>query len=313
MSGTAFVTDGRMQQHDAGPGHPEQPARYTAILNQLQSSGVLSRLAAFAPSAASDDQLALVHTRDYFEIVASDVAQGRPQLRTGDTDLGVHTLQAARLAAGSAIAAVDAVLGGESTNAFCLVRPPGHHASAARGMGFCLFNNVAIAARYAQKAYNVERVLIVDWDVHHGNGTQDIFYEDPAVLFFSTHQAPWYPGTGARDESGEGAGSGTTINCPFPAFTPAASIMNAFESELLPAARSFHPDLILVSAGFDSRAGDPLGQFLLQDADFALMTSRLVDLAADICGNRLISLLEGGYNLSGLAQAAAAHVEALIG
>jgi acetoin utilization deacetylase AcuC-like enzyme len=180
-------------------------------------------------------------------------------------------------------------------------------------MGFCLFNNIAVAARYAQRKYGVQRVLIADWDVHHGNGTQDIFYEDGSVLFFSTHQSPWYPGTGASDEIGEGAGEGLIINCPLPAGSGNAQVLGAFRSQLLPAAREFQPDLILLSAGFDSRIDDPLGQFLLTDADFAELTRMMLDLASQYSGNRLISVLEGGYSLEGLALASESHVRALLG
>jgi acetoin utilization deacetylase AcuC-like enzyme len=180
-------------------------------------------------------------------------------------------------------------------------------------MGFCLFNNVALAARYAQHKYGAERVLIADWDVHHGNGTQDIFYYDGTVLFFSTHQSPWYPGTGDVSERGEGKGKGKTINCPFPADTPGAKILEAFREILLPAAREFRPDLILLSAGFDSRINDPLGRFLLTDADFEELTRMMLDFAAESCNGRLISVLEGGYNLEGLAFATEAHVRALMG
>ncbi len=197
-------------------------------------------------------------------------------------------------------------------NAFCVVRPPGHHASAAIGMGFCFFNNVAIGARYAQQRYGAERVLIADWDVHHGNGTQNIFYRDASVLFFSTHQSPWYPGTGAASERGEDDGAGKTINCPFPAGSGAREILGAFREVLLPAANAFRPDFILISAGFDSRINDPLGQFLLTDADFADLTHMLTDLAGTHCSGRLVSVLEGGYSLEGLANAAESHLRALI-
>ena len=279
----------------------------------LDGAGLIGQLVSIEARAANDDELALAHTREYIELVEREVAQKRHQLSTGDTDIGPHSVEAARVAAGSALCAVDAVLGGTVGNAFCVVRPPGHHASAAKGMGFCLFNNVAVAARYAQQRYGVERVAIVDWDVHHGNGTQDIFYEDGSVLFFSTHQWPWYPHTGAASERGEGAGAGTTINCPLPAGTGRTQILRAFESFFVPRAREFRPDLILISAGFDSRMHDPLGQFLLTDGDFHDLTHQIMDLAAEQCGGRLVSMLEGGYNLDGLGKAVVAHVRALIG
>jgi acetoin utilization deacetylase AcuC-like enzyme len=209
------------------------------------------------------------------------------------------------------MSAVDLVLRGEAANVFCIVRPPGHHATANRGMGFCLFNNVAIAARYAQKMYGCERVLIADWDVHHGNGTQDIFYQDPSVFFFSTHQSPWYPGTGDADEIGEGRGEGSTMNLPLPAGSGRAEVLGGLRERLLPAMKTFRPDLVLISAGFDSRAGDPLGHFRLSDGDFSDLTLVLREIADDSAGGRVISVLEGGYSLEGLTKAVAAHVEAL--
>jgi acetoin utilization deacetylase AcuC-like enzyme len=260
---------------------------------------------------ATDDELALVHVRRYIELVEREVAQDRGQLSTGDTDICAESAEIARRAAGCVLSAVDAVFSGEIVNAFCAVRPPGHHANATHGMGFCLFNNVAIATRYAQRRHGAERVVIADWDVHHGNGTQDIFYEDGSVLFFSTHQSPWYPGTGDVLERGEGAGMGKTINCPFPAGTAGPKILGAFREQLLPAARAFHPDLVLLSAGFDSRVDDPLGHFLLADADFRDLTAMMRELADECCNGRLVSVLEGGYNLEGLGLAAAAHVRAL--
>ena len=196
-------------------------------------------------------------------------------------------------------------------NAFCIVRPPGHHAGPARGMGFCLFNNIAIAARYAQRRYGAERVAIADWDVHHGNGTQDIFYTDPSVFFFSTHQSPWYPGTGAADETGEGAGKGFTLNCPFPAGSGRDQILGAFREKFAVRMDSFRPDLVLISAGFDSRQGDPLGHFLLSDADFSDLTALMLEIAGKYSGGRLVSVLEGGYDLNGLSRAVAAHVHSL--
>jgi len=205
------------------------------------------------------------------------------------------------------------VVAGQVTAAFCALRPPGHHARPAQGMGFCVFNNAAVAARYAQQRHRLKRVLIVDWDVHHGNGTQDIFYRDGSVFYFSTHQSPLYPGTGHPNETGAGEGAGTTLNCPFPFGAGRKEIVGAFEDRLVPAADRFKPELVIVSAGFDGRINDPLGGFTLTDADFAELTKILTGIAARHAGGRLISTLEGGYNLDGLGKAAAAHVQALAG
>jgi acetoin utilization deacetylase AcuC-like enzyme len=313
MRQTGLAADAKVKEHDPGPGHPEQPARFSALFSRLESTGLVQEMHRIPARLAEPDELALVHTYPYIDLVAREVAQHRTQLSTGDAAISSQSLEAARLAAGSVLGAVDSVFAREVRNAFCLVRPPGHHASAARGMGFCLFNNVAIAARYAQRVHGAERVLIADWDVHHGNGTQDIFYEDASVLFFSTHQSPWYPGTGARGETGEGAGAGSTINCPLPAGSGHAEILDAFRSQLLPAAEKFRPDLVILSAGFDSRLNDPLGQFRLTDQDFAELTNMMLDVADQHCDGRLLSVLEGGYSLEGLALAGEAHVRALLG
>jgi acetoin utilization deacetylase AcuC-like enzyme len=262
---------------------------------------------------ATEDELALVHSPQYIALVEREVAQNRQQLSTGDTDISPHSIESARAAAGCVLSAADAVFSKSVTNAFCVVRPPGHHASSAKGMGFCLFNNIAVGARYVQHKYGAEKVLIADWDVHHGNGTQDIFYQDGSVLFFSTHQSPWYPGTGDISEQGEGEGAGKTINCPLPAGSGRAQIMGAFQDRLLPVAKEFRPDVILISAGFDSRLHDPLGLFRLTDEDFRDLTRLMTDFAAEYCCERLISVLEGGYNLQGLALATEAHVRALLG
>ena len=299
--------------HDTGPGHPERPTRITAVLDRLRADGLLGRCTAIEPRAATEDELLRVHTPAYLGIVRRDIADGLAVLSTGDTAIGgPPSLAAALEAAGGVLAAVDAVLGGRVANAFALVRPPGHHATPRKGMGFCLFNTVALAARHAQAAHGVERVLIVDWDVHHGNGTQDTFYDDPTVLFFDTHQSPLYPGTGAADETGTGAGTGFTINCPFAAGAGRREILGAYAERLLPAADAFRPHLVLVSAGFDSRESDPLGRFTLRDADFAEMTHVVRGIADRHAGGRLVSTLEGGYGLEGLAAAAAAHVGALL-
>jgi acetoin utilization deacetylase AcuC-like enzyme len=310
---TGLVADSRVTKHDTGPGHPEQPARFSAVMNRLEFTGLARDLTRLPSRRATDDELALVHTRPYIALVAEEAAEKRHHLSTGDTDICPASSEAARLAAGCTLSAIDAVFAREVPNAFCVVRPPGHHASAAKGMGFCLFNNIAVAARYARHKHSAERVLIVDWDVHHGNGTQDIFYEDGQVMFFSTHQSPWYPGTGDKNETGAAKGAGCIINCPLPAGSGRLEILAAFREQLLPAATEFHPDLVLISAGFDSRHHDPLGQFRLTEADFKELTALLLDLAAKSANGRLVSVLEGGYNLEGLALATEAHVRALTG
>ena len=296
----------------AGRPHPECPERLDAVLRGLGEAGLLNRLARVDARAATEEELLLCHTREYLSTAKRDVESGRPYLSTGDTDITANSWEVAARAAGGVLNAVDAVVSGKARNAFCAVRPPGHHATPNRGMGFCLFNNVAIAARHAQRKHGLARVLIVDWDVHHGNGTQDIFYSDPSVFFFSTHQWPLYPGTGRADETGEGAGRGATMNRPFPAGSGRAEILGAVQGSLLPAAERFQPDLVLISAGFDSRAGDPLGRFTLTDRDFADLTRTAIEIADRYACGRVVSVLEGGYNLEGLARAAAAHVEALL-
>jgi len=311
-STTGLVIAEAYVEHLTGQGHPEQPGRVTAIVERLQADGLLDKARTITPRTATDEEIQRCHAADYLRIVNEDVTEGLHRLSTGDTSLSARSLEIARLAAGGLLAAVDEVLAGRLRNAFAVVRPPGHHATPKKGMGFCLFNNVAIAARHAQAKHGVGRVLIADWDVHHGNGTQDIFYEDGTVLFFDTHQHPLYPGTGAATETGKGAGAGLTINCPFPAGSGRKEIVGAFREKLVTAAQAFKPDLVLVSAGFDSRIDDPLGSFTLTDDDFAELTGIVKEIAAKHCGGRLVSTLEGGYNLAGLASAAASHVRALM-
>ena len=307
MAKSVLLADPIFREHLAGTDQPERPERFDAVMEGLRSAGLLERLGRVESRPATEDELALCHTREYLRTAKRDVEAGHPYLSTGDTDITPNSWDVASRAAGGVLNAVDAVLTGAARNAFCAVRPPGHHATRSRGMGFCLFNNVALAARWAQSRHGIERVLIVDWDVHHGNGTQDIFYQDGSVFFFSTHQWPLYPGTGRADETGAGAGEGATMNFPFPAGSGRAEILGAVQDALLPAMRKFRPELVLISAGFDSRVGDLLGRFTLTDEDFADLTRAMLEIG----DGRVISLLEGGYSLAGLASAAAAHVAVL--
>jgi acetoin utilization deacetylase AcuC-like enzyme len=309
MSQTALLLDEYLTRHVTELGHPECPERLVVIRKALEGFTDVM----LVPSRRADlAEVSLCHEPAYVEGVLSLIAAGQSELAGGDVSVCPQSGEVALHAVGGVIDAADAVLGGRAKNAFCAVRPPGHHARPNAAMGFCLFNNVAIAARYAQKHYSVQRVAIIDWDVHHGNGTQEIFYSDRSVLFFSTHQWPWYPGTGHSSERGEGEGFGLTINCPLPAGSGRVEFMDAFRTRLLPALNKYQPELLIVSAGFDSRAGDPLGQLLLTDEDFADLTDLLLDFATGACGGRLISVLEGGYNLAGLGKAVASHVARLV-
>lgn len=309
MAKTALLLDDLLTHHRTAPGHPESPERLTAIRTALEP---LDAPLVLASRRAEREEIALCHDPRYVDTVLRLIQEGQTELSGGDVSVSEESGEVALHAAGGVIDAVDAVLDGRADNAFCAVRPPGHHARPDAAMGFCLFNNVAIAARHAQKNHGLARVAIVDWDVHHGNGTQDIFYRDGSVLFFSTHQSPWYPGTGATDETGDGKGAGCILNRPLPSGSGAAEILGAFRETLLPALEKFRPDLILISAGFDSRAGDPLGQFRLTDADFSTLTLLLRDAAERLCAGRLVSVLEGGYNLEGIGPAAKAHVAGLM-
>lgn len=312
QEGTAYLFDPLYLRHDTGAGHPERPSRLLAVEQRLRGEAWFDALHPLSPREADIDAITLVHDPRYVELVRREVEGGLRQLSTGDTAISEESYAVALGMVGGVLEAVDAVMLGRSRNAFCAVRPPGHHATGVRGMGFCLFNGVAVAARYAQQVHGVERVLIADWDVHHGNGTQDIFYTDGSVFFMSTHQYPFYPGTGPRGETGEGAGAGLTMNRPFPAGAGDDEVIGAFTEDLLPAARAFRPDLVLVSAGFDSRIGDLLGGFRVTDDGFRTLTQVMLEIAEIAAGGRLVSVLEGGYTLAGLASAAHAHVEELV-
>ena len=308
---TGVVCDERYKEHLAGPGHPESPARLDAVAAALEAAEFRGKLLSIAPRLAGEAEILACHTRRYFQWVRDDIQSAwSAAMESAPTGRCDGSLTAALLAAGGVTAAVDAVVEGCVKNAFCAVRPPGHHATPSRAMGFCLFNNVAIAARWGQTQHGLCKVLIVDWDVHHGNGTQEIFYADPSVFYFSTHLAPWYPGTGSADETGRGDAAGTTLNCPFAPGAGGREILSAFCEKLRPAAEEFDPDIVLISAGFDSRRGDPLGGLTLTDEDFASLTRIMLDIAGEHSAGRVVSVLEGGYDPAGLA-AAAAHVAEL--
>ncbi|NLF72249.1 MAG: histone deacetylase [Candidatus Anammoximicrobium sp.] len=298
-------------EHDTGSEHPESPSRCKVIVQALRAADFAERLEWLAPRPADREDLMRCHFGAYIELVRREIVGGASQLSTGDTAVGPRSWDAAVYAAGGACLAVDSVVAGTIGNAFGVLRPPGHHATPGRGMGFCVFNNTAVAARYAQQRHGIGKVLIVDWDVHHGNGTQDAFYQDDTVFVFSTHQWPWYPGTGAREETGYNRGLGTNMNRPFPAGAGRREILGAFADDLLDAARKFKPELVLISAGFDSRVGDPLGDFRLTDDDFADLTRLTLDLADECAEGRVVSLLEGGYDLDGLASSVKAHCRVL--
>lgn len=307
-----LVAENLFLEHDTGAGHPECPARFRAVLDRLRQAGLAARMQPIPARPATDAEIERCHPSVYRELVETEIRGGARQLTTGDTIVCPRSLEVALHAAGGAIEAVERVVGGTLKRAFCALRPPGHHATASVGMGFCIFNTAAIAARHAQRALGLERVAILDWDVHHGNGTQDIFYSDGSVHFCSTHQSPWYPGTGAADERGEGTGLGSTLNFPLPAGSGMAEVGAAIEKRWVAAMRAFRPQLIIISAGFDSRIGDPLGQFRLTDEDFAALTRTVIEVADTHAGGRIVSLLEGGYDLAGLSNAVEAHVSVLV-
>lgn len=287
-------------------------------LNWLERDGLVQ----LAPRAASEDELAAVHERGYIHEVeaaarkaAQEQAEGGRNTRhfATDTYVSSKSYEAALKAAGAPLTAIDAIMKGEIDNAYCLVRPPGHHAVAEAAMGFCLFNNVAVAARYAIDHHGLERVMIIDFDVHHGNGTQEMFYDDPRVLYFSTHQSPFYPGTGLADERGEGAGEGTTVNVPLPASTGYETFEPVFRQVMAPAADRFDPQLILVSAGFDAHWNDPLGQLNLSTAGFAQLMNVIIEEAKFLCKGRLVLVQEGGYSLDAMGACVATCINLLLG
>jgi acetoin utilization deacetylase AcuC-like enzyme len=312
MARTGFVSDPQYLEHDMGRGHPESPDRLRAIIRQLESRGVMGRLLRIEPRPAEDQWITEIHSPSYVAgLKHQSPSSGRVQLDP-DTSLSPGSLQAAYLAAGGALAACDAVMANQVEHAFCAVRPPGHHAERNRAMGFCFFNNVAVAARYLQKRHGIGRILIVDWDVHHGNGTQHSFYEDDSVLFFSTHQYPHYPGTGRATESGAGAGTGYTINVPLSGGEGDEEYETVFREVLVPAADRFGPEFVIISAGFDAHRDDPLASMGLTERGYASLTGIVADIAARHAQKRILSCLEGGYHLPALAASVEAHLLALL-
>ncbi|HVL71415.1 MAG TPA: histone deacetylase family protein [Beijerinckiaceae bacterium] len=305
---TLYLCHPAALNHQTPPGHPERPDRIRAIERVLEDERFAGLVREQAPRA--DLALpALVHPQAYVDAIAQAAPKEGLVALDADTTMSPGSLEAVLRAVGAAVQAVDEVMAGKVQNAFCAMRPPGHHAEKTRAMGFCLFNTAAVAARHAQKAHGAERVVVLDWDVHHGNGTQDIFWDDPSVLYGSTHQMPLYPGTGALSERGT---HDTIVNAPLRPGDGSEAFREALEVSLLPRIEDFGPDLIVISAGFDAHWRDPLANLNLVEADFAWATRKLMDVAARRCRGRVVSLLEGGYDLDGLSRSVAAHVATLM-
>jgi len=311
---TGLITDPLYSQHQTGEDHPETPQRLVAIHNHLLRTGLLADLT-IAPQTPRPDLagvITAIHTPAYYNRLKSRVPTAGLAYLDADTPISPDSVRAAERAVSGVMTAIDGVMTGRWNNAFCALRPPGHHALADRAMGFCLLNNVAIGARYLQTQYHLSRVLIVDWDVHHGNGTQALFYNDPTVFYFSTHQYPFYPGTGAASERGAGAGDGTTLNCPLQAGAGDRAVLQSFESALMPVMAEFRPEFILISAGFDAHRDDPLAELSVTEEGFARMTEVAQSLADTYCSGRVVSCLEGGYHLGALARSVESHLHGLL-
>jgi acetoin utilization deacetylase AcuC-like enzyme len=305
-----LVYDSIYLEHDTGD-HVENSQRLVATMSYLEETGTKEKLTLLSPRPASMEELELVHTPEYISYVKNKVEKGGDWLDP-DTITCPRSYEVALYAGGGLLTAVEAVMKGEVDNAFALVRPPGHHATHDRAMGFCIFNNVAIAAKFALSKFNLNRVLIADFDVHHGNGTQDAFYADPQVLYFSTHEYPFYPGTGWMEETGTGEGEGTTVNFPMAAGWGDEEYLRAFNEVLLPVAQRFRPQIILVSAGFDPHWADQLAMMRVSVTGFAQMVMILKKLAAELCQGRLVFTLEGGYNLRVVASSIKAVFDVLL-
>lgn len=310
---TGLSYDSAFLRHDTGRGHPEQAARLIRIWDHLRTQPWFARLIQVPAREVEMGHVHAVHSRDYIHRARQSCASGAPFLDSMDVSICRESFEIAMLAAGTPIALADRIVAGDLENGFALVRPPGHHAEHDMALGFCLFNNVAILARYLQKQHGVDKVLILDWDVHHGNGTQHRFEEDPSVLYVSAHQYPFYPGTGAAYEEGSGQGRGATLNCPMPAGSTDADYEKAFMDKILPKIDQFRPEFLIISAGFDAHQGDPLAQINLSTGFFGWMTDRMMEVADKHAAGRIVSVLEGGYNLQKLPLCVAEHVASLSG
>ncbi len=311
MNKTGYIFHPQYLKHDT-QSHPENSGRLRAIQDRIKSSEIYPHLHFPEPRCATDDELKKNHDLDHINHVRNSCQNGTQNL-DGDTVICSESWDAAVLSAGAGLTAVDKIISGELDNAFAAVRPPGHHAEKDRAMGFCLFNNVAIAARYAINKHKLNRVCIFDWDVHHGNGTQHSFYSDPSVYYSSIHQYPFYPGTGDKIETGTGDGLGTTLNFPLDAFSEDSTYLDIIGNKLIPKIQNFKPDLIIISAGFDAHEDDPLGQMKISSDCYRKMTSMILKLAEEVCDGRLLSMLEGGYNHEALADSVLNHVDTLLG
>jgi acetoin utilization deacetylase AcuC-like enzyme len=310
---TLLYIDDLFLKHDTGMGHPERAARLRSIAARLDKAGQIKKCTAGTYKPLAEDTIRSLHSARQVQTVKQLAEHGGGHV-DGDTPVSPDSFTVALAAAGVGAAAVDAVLAGKDVNALCLVRPPGHHATPTRSMGFCLFNNIALAAHHARTAHQLNRLLIVDWDVHHGNGTQDSFYEDPQVLFLSIHRYGhgFYPGTGAGSETGKGKGLGYTINVPLAFGTSRKDYHAAFRKALEQAADKIKPELVLISAGFDAHANDPIGKLGLETEDFTMLTREVLGVAKTHCKGRVVSCLEGGYNLDALAESVQTHLEELL-
>jgi acetoin utilization deacetylase AcuC-like enzyme len=307
----ALLYDEIYLKHDTGL-HPERSVRVKHAYEYLRSKPLFASLIALKPRPATEEEILLVHDKRYFEYLRS-LPKTETHALDPDTVFGPGSWEAAVLAAGAVTTAVDSILSGSCDRAFCLVRPPGHHALPGRAMGFCIFNNVAIGAAYAVRACGLERVAIIDFDVHHGNGTQDIFYSDERVLYCSIHKFPFYPGSGSSAESGSGKGRGKTVNVPLPAGSGEAEYIDALSGTILPAVVEHGPSMVLVSAGFDAHEADPIGGMALDDGSFGEITRVIVETARQVCDGKIVSALEGGYNIEALGTSIHAHMTALLG